>query len=158
MGCRQKAPGPPRPQLLLGRAGLDIQVLRGDHDRPAPQGDHARPQGQLDVPPRDEAPRTPRPHRRREALQRHRQGQEVYPNQGRLQEGVLAQEELSQAPQKAIRRRLCYSCCLYLQQSPFPPMDLGGSCLIKIIKNKNSEKKKKKKKIRKKKKKKKKKK
>ena len=51
-------------------SGLDIQVLRGNHDRSAPQGDHARPQGQLDVPPRDEAPRTPRPHCRREALQR----------------------------------------------------------------------------------------
>ena len=52
-------------------AGLYVQVLRGDHDRPAPQGHHARPQGQLDVQTRHEAQGAPRPHRRRQAIQRY---------------------------------------------------------------------------------------
>merc|ERR1712039_308100 len=101
-----------------------------------------------DVPPRHEAQGAPRPHRRRQALQRYRQGEEVHPDQGRLQEGMLAQEELPQAPQKALRIILCYFCC--------SPLDLQlcyGASHMKIKhmrdkrqKKKNEGKKKKKKK------------
>merc|ERR1711992_423546 len=91
----------------------------------------------------------PRPHCRRQAFQRHRQGQEVYPDQGRLQEGMLAQEELPQAPQKALRIILCYFCC-----SPLDLQQCYGTSHMKIKhmrenakkKKKRGEKKKKKKK------------
>ena len=58
---------------------------------------------------------------------RHRQGQEVHPDQGRLQEGMLAQEELPQAPQKALRIILCYFCC-----SPLDLQQCYGASHMKI--------------------------
>ena len=58
---------------------------------------------------------------------RHRQGEEVHPDQGWLQEGMLAQEELPQAPQKALRIILCYFCC-----SPLDLQQCYGASHMKI--------------------------
>merc|ERR1711962_425657 len=101
---RPQTQGTARAQLLLGGPGLDLQVLRGDHDRPPPQGHHPRPQDQLDVQTCHEAQGAPRPHLRRKVIQRTGQGTSFHPDQGRLPPRLLAETQQPQAPQEALSR------------------------------------------------------
>ena len=55
----------PRAQLVLAQRRFRVQVLRGDHGGPHAQGCAQRPAHQLDLQPRAQAPRNPRPHCRR---------------------------------------------------------------------------------------------
>merc|ERR1719228_3151438 len=93
-------------QLILGGPGLNLQVLRGDHDRPPSQGHHQGPQDQLDVQTSHEAQGAPRPHRSRKVIQGTWQGQALHPDQGWLPSRLLAETQQPQAPPEALKRSL----------------------------------------------------
>merc|ERR1711872_928791 len=92
----------PRAQLLLGGRGFHLQILRGHHDRPPPQGHQAGPQDQLDVPPGAEAQRAQRSHTLRQIIPRSWQGTQVQPDDWRQPQSRLASQELHQTAQEAI--------------------------------------------------------
>ena len=97
--CWPSSPRTPRPELLLGWPGLDLQVLRGHPHRPLPQGHQEGPQDQLD----HEAVITQGSHPRWKIIQRIGQGPQVHPEEGRFPQRRLAPQELAQASPQALK-------------------------------------------------------
>lgn len=82
--CRPSLRRPPSAQLLLGGRGLYLQVLRGDPDRPLPQGRQTQPRHPVDHKGGAQAPGDARPDLCRKEEPRPGQGPQVPPDHRRL--------------------------------------------------------------------------
>lgn len=91
-------------QLLLGRFGLDISILRGHSRRSGAQGHPSRRQDQLDLRLCDEAPRVARPHLGWQELAWPRQGTRLQQDDRQLATRQLETTSTAPIAPKAIKR------------------------------------------------------